>query len=346
VPCGSKERKRWYTWGELQQVAEQVRSFARALFVEARALLANGRISEACERLELSNARSATIGTLLNLGLCCVQLGRLGRAYEYYQRAHQAAVGRADSARAGVAGAELQRLAPMLGIITPITLSPSGSNTVEMVIDGEEQPKDAWGLAIYVDPGEHVLVVREGDGHSWSGVVRVSAGQQRLVVVPELKAARQKIGDVLAMNSDSASPSDSVKPPLTSQLATTLALTKEVRPAENAREVLWSSTSIGSQRAAALGAGAAAVLGAGATVVFSVLANAAYTESNAFCRPDGVCSLKGIDLRNDARGHEKHAIIVGSAGAAALVASGLLWLTATTPSERPSVGQNAGGRRL
>ena len=132
MPCGSKERKRWYTWGELQQVAEQVRSFARALFVEARALLANGRISEACERLELSNARSATIGTLLNLELCCVQLGRLGRAYEYYQRAHQAAVGRADSARAGVAGAELQRLAPMLGIITPITLSPSGSNTVEM----------------------------------------------------------------------------------------------------------------------------------------------------------------------------------------------------------------------
>src|SRR5687767_13153220 len=66
--------------GRASAQASSSQSQAEPLFNEGRELLEKGRFAEACPKLARSQALAPAVGTLLNLGYCWEQLGKLRSA--------------------------------------------------------------------------------------------------------------------------------------------------------------------------------------------------------------------------------------------------------------------------
>ncbi|MBK7777474.1 MAG: hypothetical protein IPI43_25675 [Sandaracinaceae bacterium] len=60
---------------------------AEALFREGRRLMEEGNYDEACPKFEASNRLDVAVGTLLNLGVCWEQGGRLASAWATFLEA-------------------------------------------------------------------------------------------------------------------------------------------------------------------------------------------------------------------------------------------------------------------
>ena len=130
---------------------------AAALFLEARALLAQGDYANACSKLSASLDLFATVSTRLNVAKCHEHEGKLSAAWLDYKvalvlnRETKETVRWQElekSARDGLAALE-PRL-PRLRIV--ISAPPLG---LRVTRDGQELPAAALGDALPVDPGPH-----------------------------------------------------------------------------------------------------------------------------------------------------------------------------------------------
>src|SRR5215831_7829437 len=63
------------------------RALATVLFREGRALVASGKIAEACDKFEESQRLDPSGGTILNLALCHEMLGQLARSWSEFNEA-------------------------------------------------------------------------------------------------------------------------------------------------------------------------------------------------------------------------------------------------------------------
>jgi hypothetical protein len=160
---------------------------ARALFDAGRELLQQGRTDAACAALERSQALVPTIATLLNLGLCHRQGGRLATASEYYRRARSLAQELGDAQRAELAADEAEQLAARLGSVTLVVAAQPGA-VIRLLVDGVEQGEDQRGSPIFLDAGPHSIAASAPGREPWQQVVLVRDGTPRLVTVPELRA--------------------------------------------------------------------------------------------------------------------------------------------------------------
>ena len=64
---------------------------AEVLFQEGKKLLKEGKIAEACDKLEASDRLESSIGTLLNLADCREKTGQLASAWAAFVKAAQSA---------------------------------------------------------------------------------------------------------------------------------------------------------------------------------------------------------------------------------------------------------------
>src|SRR5450755_1649841 len=66
------------SWGTTARAqSDDVVARSNTLFEDGKRLLAEGKVAEACQKLAESNQLAARGGTLLNLGLCHEQQGKL-----------------------------------------------------------------------------------------------------------------------------------------------------------------------------------------------------------------------------------------------------------------------------
>jgi hypothetical protein len=169
---------------------EEKQAIAAVLFKDARKLLEDGKIAEACRKFEESQRLDPGGGTLLNLAACHEREGKTASAWTEFSAALAQARkdGRAD--RAAVAEARVGVLEARLARVTIVVRSGAESADFAVRFDGVPVPRSAWGIAIPVDPGAHTAEAEAKGFLPWQGAVVVSGdGDAKTVEVPTLQPA-------------------------------------------------------------------------------------------------------------------------------------------------------------
>lgn len=155
-------------------VADDPVARANVLFDEGKKLLDEGRVAEACARLDESYRLAPRGGTLLNLGLCHEREGRLLAARRELRDALATAKreGRAD--REPVAREHLAAVEAKLAFIA-VTPPPNVGASVEIRVDGAPIAPSDWS-AIPVEPGKHVVAASAEKFRAREVTVTIDAG--------------------------------------------------------------------------------------------------------------------------------------------------------------------------
>jgi hypothetical protein len=164
--------------------ADETPPEARALFEEARGLMADGDFTTASKRLEEALARHNGRGIKYQLAVCYEKIGRIASARTLFlqvaNEAHQAQ----EPDRESVARTHADLLEARVPHLRIVVAEPSSDMTVQR--DRAIVPKSAWGASLAIDPGEHTLRA-DAPGHvSWEGTVTLVEGRDDEIRIPEL----------------------------------------------------------------------------------------------------------------------------------------------------------------
>ena len=160
------------------------RARAQQLFDSALADIEKGNFAAACPKFLASQNADPKTSTLLNLGSCYEANGQTASAWGAFREGAVFArkLGREDWATTATDRAKaLEGKLVRLTVTAPKT-SPEG---LEIRRDGAALSVGELGVAIPVDPGEHVLVARAAGYREWHEKVVVKDGS-KAVMVPEL----------------------------------------------------------------------------------------------------------------------------------------------------------------
>lgn len=137
--------------------AQSAEVIAEELYLQGKALMAAGDVDGACDRFARSQKVQAALGTLLNLAVCHEKQGKTASAWAEFAEAEAIAKRTGDAQRAELARTRLTALATTVPhLLVEITSPPPG---LRATLDGTDLPREAWGTAIPIDPGEHQLEV-------------------------------------------------------------------------------------------------------------------------------------------------------------------------------------------
>ncbi len=156
------------------------RAVAQSLFDEARTLMAQNNYAEACPKLNESYRLEPASGTLVNLALCHETDGKLAMAYVEYNETLSRAQREGRRERERFARQRLDALTPRLTILRVQVEAPLESPRV--TLDGVELAKAAWGIAIPLDPGAHVIEAAVPDRPAFRRSLRAQGGGDSQVV--------------------------------------------------------------------------------------------------------------------------------------------------------------------
>jgi hypothetical protein len=285
---------------------------ADALFNAAKALLESGQFVDACAKFAESKRLAPGLGVTLYLADCYEHIGRTASAWTEFRSAEGLARQRSDK-RADVARARAQELEAKLDRLT-IAVAPTIPQAGLLVLrDGVAVSPEEWGLAVPVDPGDHVVVVS-------------SPGRpQRTLnahVGPESPTATVRIDRL----EDPASAPPSAPASATPAVVTPApALATAPTPAE---------ADPGSKRRwIGIGVGAAGVVGLALGAAFGLGAKSKLDQSNnGPCDANDMCSQQGLDLRHQASSAASASTLFFILGGAAVAGGVVLYVTAPKPT--------------
>jgi hypothetical protein len=323
MKCSSSSTVRWCASGAVLLTALATGGAARAggsaqnqaaaevLFQQGKKLMAEGKFAEACQKLAGSQELDPAAGTLLNLGDCYEKNRQIASAWATFKEAATAAKAGGMPDREQVARQRAAALEPRLPHMVIVVPEQAAANVTEIKRDGVAVPRVAWGAPLPVDAGEHVIEAKGSGPQPWSQRVTVVEGKTETVTVT-VSSAEAQTAPVAPVPPESADTAGKGK---------------------------------GQKVAGAIIAGAGVVaLGIGTVVVLS--AKSKY--NGADCNESNVCVQAGYDDRQSAISMANTANIVLGAGMVALVAGGVLWLTAPSSahagiSVQPTAGLGGGG---
>jgi hypothetical protein len=173
--------------GAAAQPPAEARARAESLFRQGRELLAEGRVAEACAKLEESQRIDANLATLLNLAHCHQEQGKAASAWaEFRQVAAQAeAAGKPE--RAQYASARATRLEGQLARLT--ISSAERAAGLQVQLDGQAIGAGAMDAPLPVDPGDRRVEAWAPGRKRWSTTVRIRPGpSQATIRIPLLEA--------------------------------------------------------------------------------------------------------------------------------------------------------------
>jgi serine/threonine-protein kinase len=300
---------------------------AEVLFDRGLELMRAGKLSEACEHLEQSQAISVGIGTMLYLAECYERLGRTASAWVLFREAASAAraEGQFERAQKGKARADL--LEASLSKLSVQMAQENRLSGLTVTVNGAELVAGVWGMPVPVDPGVLRVEVRAPGYQAWTTECAVSPGDSTTLVVPAL--TRDEVAPAAVappsptppappLSAAPSTPERQAMPPLSAAISSPVA-----RP-----EAGWSA-----QRTVsiAIGATGAVVLGLG--TYFGVRAISRDRDADALCEaPAPSCSSStGVQLAGDANRAATVSNILVFGGAALVATAVILYLT--VPSE-------------
>jgi hypothetical protein len=275
---------------------------AQALFETGRQLMEQGRLDEACPKLEESQRLEAATGTLLNLALCREQQGRSATAWLLYKDVLALATREGNAEREAIARQRLEALGKSLSTLTlPWPADPPEG--LWLTLDGVRMSSAVAGTRIPVDPGDHLLQVGASGRRTAAVLIHVGKDASHLQVrLPELERERPII-------------SASAAPPVTPATSTSIS------PAVPTRWIL---------QGAAIGVG---LSGLAAGTYFGLRAASEWDVRNERCREG--CDEKAVAAADRAERAALMSTVSFGIGIAALVAGGYLFLTDTADDDEP-----------
>jgi hypothetical protein len=162
------------------------RARAQQLFDSALADAEAGNLASACPKFLASQEADPKASTLLNLASCYEKNGQTASAWGAFREAEGLArkVGRSDWETSARTHAE--ELEPKLVKLTVTVPEPSRVPGLVVTRDGARLATGEWGVAIPVDPGEHVIEASSAGYVPWElkSTVRETSGT---VSVPVLE---------------------------------------------------------------------------------------------------------------------------------------------------------------
>ena len=173
---------------EPASVPRDNRARAQQLFDSALTDAEAGNFASACPKFLASQDADPKTSTLMNLANCYQHNAQSASAWGAFREAEIMArkAGRPELENA--ARARATALEPKLLRLNIVV--PEASRLAGLVVtrDGALIPAGEWGVAIPVDPGEHVLTA-SADGHkSWAEHVAIEA-ESKTITVPALEPA-------------------------------------------------------------------------------------------------------------------------------------------------------------
>jgi hypothetical protein len=151
------------------------KALATALFREARTLMGEGHVPDACLKFEESQRLDPSGGTILNLALCHEKEGKLARAWSEFSEASAFARRDYRADREAEAQEHATKLEPRLSRLTVIV--PEGVRVAGLRVesDGRELAPASWALAIPVDGGPHVVRATAPARLAWEKTLEIAA---------------------------------------------------------------------------------------------------------------------------------------------------------------------------
>jgi len=293
---------------------------AEALFLQARELMAAGKYDLACARFEESQRLDPGAGTLLNLATCYEKRGQTASAWATYNEAAALSNQTHRPEWEQMARSHADRLEPLLSTLTISVPVDHVVPDLRVERDGLLVDRAQWGVPIPVDPGERVVTASAPSKQPWRSVVVVGSGAAKESVVIPLLAEVQ--------HADTAKPPVSVapKPPVT------------LPPASGATDQGIDDGA--GQRTAGLIVGGVGVAGLAVGSYLGLSARSKYHSALAYCDANDECYPEGLSLNDEARQRAKVSTVLFGVGAAAALAGGVLYFTASD-SSRGSVALGA-----
>jgi len=158
-----------------QEVDPQKAAAAQALFEQAMGDMAAQQFVNACKKFEeVTRLVPEGVGGKYMLGECYERLGKLASAWAQFSLASQLANRLGQTDRADDANARAAALKPRLA--TLVVLVPDAVRNVpgiSVTRDGVDLRDAQWGTAIYVDAGQHEVVVTAPGYTIWKKPVEV-----------------------------------------------------------------------------------------------------------------------------------------------------------------------------
>ncbi len=284
---------------------------AEAIFDDAKKLYGEKKFAEACARFDASERLDPGVGTLLYLGDCYENLGRLASAWATFREAASLAQVAAQADRERVARERAARLEPRLYRLT-VTVA-AGAPGLKVTRGDVEVRSETFGTGLPVDPGTYVIKATATGKKPWSIQVQIPLGAgEQAVAVP-------------ALEDDPAAALPIVAPPPLVPEAPRVALPPV--PVE-APEVPGRR-----QRISAIVVGSVGVLALGIGAGLAGVAASDNPHAKKSCPGGAPCSNKtGVDLSNTAGGIADGAtglLIIGGV----VVAAGVV-MFATAPNAK------------
>jgi len=153
-------------------------------FKEAEALLAAGKVAEACDAFEASNRIEPSAGTLINVGLCKEKLGKLGSALAAYRAALERVK---DPKKKAIATERAAALEPRVSRLRIAVAAEARVEGLAVTRDGERVEADDYDRPVPVDGGSYEIAASAPGYRKWSTTIEVRPeGDKASVEVPKL----------------------------------------------------------------------------------------------------------------------------------------------------------------
>jgi hypothetical protein len=157
---------------------------AQTLFKAAKALVAAGKIDDACPKFEASFKLVPKTATLLNLADCYERQGKYATAFKQFGDAEELARTQKRADREALARRRIAALAPRLAKMTVV--APAGATGLEAKVDGTLIAAPLLGMAFPVDAGRHAIEASAPGKQTWSSTVDVGDAAAVTVTIPAL----------------------------------------------------------------------------------------------------------------------------------------------------------------
>jgi len=291
------------------------KSLATQLFKEGRTLVDQGKVAEGCRKLEESQRLDPGGGTLLNVAICHEKEGRTATAWAEFTEALGIAKKDDRAQRIELAQTHITALEPTLSRLVIQVSEGADLADLEIKRDGSVIRRAAWGSAMPVDPGEHVVEAAAQGKITWKHSVNVGAkADTKTITVPALENA------------------PAPPPPPSAAATTTPASAPDTRGSGRSPAAGWVAVGFGA-------------VGVGVGTYFGLRALSQQKDADRFCDGDR-CSPFGASQNAEAIRSANLSTVGFSVGLVGLGVGAYLLLTGGRPASRAAATSASVGAQV